>query len=104
MSLTLVVETGAGLTTSNSYATVAEANAYRDRIREAIPAGLDFEPLMTCYLTDGADPVELANGKQQGASAPPPAAAATIRRQAASQEPRLRATSHITRPRFRSGS
>jgi dihydroorotase len=46
---------------------IAEANAYRDRILKAIPAGLDFEPLMTCYLTDGADPVELANGKRQGA-------------------------------------
>ena len=45
---------------------VAEASAYRDRIRRAVPAELKFEPLMTCYLTDGADPVELANGKQQG--------------------------------------
>ena len=45
---------------------IAEASAYRDRIRRAVPADLEFEPLMTCYLTDGADPVELANGKQQG--------------------------------------
>ena len=45
---------------------IAEASAYRDRIRRAVPADLKFEPLMTCYLTDGADPVELANGKQQG--------------------------------------
>ena len=45
---------------------IAEASAYRDRIRRAVPSGLTFEPLMTCYLTDGADPVELANGKQQG--------------------------------------
>ena len=44
----------------------AEASAYRDRIRRAVPAELAFEPLMTCYLTDDADPVELANGKQQG--------------------------------------
>ena len=44
---------------------VAEASAYRDRIRRAVPAELEFEPLMTCYLTDGADPVELARGKQQ---------------------------------------
>ena len=45
---------------------VAEAASYRERIRRAVPAELKFEPLMTCYLTDGADPVELANGKQQG--------------------------------------
>ena len=45
---------------------VAEAAAYRDRIRRAIPEGLRFEPLMTCYLTDGADPAELARGKAEG--------------------------------------
>ena len=45
---------------------VAEAAAYRDRIRKAVPADLEFEPLMTCYLTDGADPVELARGKKEG--------------------------------------
>ena len=45
---------------------VAEAVAYRDRIRAAVPADLKFEPLMTCYLTDGADPVELARGKEEG--------------------------------------
>ena len=42
--------------------TVAEAKSYRERIRSAVPAGLAFEPLMTCYLTDGADPAELARG------------------------------------------
>ena len=45
---------------------VAEASAYRDRIRAAVPADLKFEPLMTCYLTDGADPIELARGKKEG--------------------------------------
>jgi dihydroorotase len=45
---------------------VEMAKGYRERILAARPAGNDFEPLMTCYLTDGADPVELANGKQQG--------------------------------------
>lgn len=45
---------------------VAEAAAYRDRIRRAVPAELKFEPLMTCYLTDGADPAELSRGKQEG--------------------------------------
>jgi len=46
--------------------TVAEAASYRERIRRAVPAGLAFEPLMTCYLTDGADPAELARGRREG--------------------------------------
>ena len=45
---------------------VAEAASYRDRIRAAVPKELRFEPLMTCYLTDGADPAELARGKKEG--------------------------------------
>ncbi|HZQ00060.1 MAG TPA: dihydroorotase [Reyranella sp.] len=45
---------------------VAEASAYRERIRRAVPAELKFEPLMTCYLTDGADPGELTRGKEKG--------------------------------------
>ncbi len=45
---------------------VAEAAAYRERIRRAVPAELKFEPLMTCYLTDGADAAELARGKAEG--------------------------------------
>ena len=32
--------------------TTAAAEAYRERILMARPAGLDFQPLMTCYLTD----------------------------------------------------
>ncbi|NJN75943.1 MAG: dihydroorotase, partial [Synechococcaceae cyanobacterium RL_1_2] len=36
--------------------TVAEASAYRDRIMAAIPAGKQFEPLMTLYLTDNTTP------------------------------------------------
>ena len=44
---------------------VAEAAAYRDRIRRAIPDGLAFEPLMTCYLTDDADAAELVRGKSE---------------------------------------
>ena len=39
---------------------VAAAIAYRDRIAGA--AGAGFTPLMTCYLTDDADPDELARG------------------------------------------
>jgi len=46
--------------------TVAAAAAYRERIRRAVPASLEFEPLMTCYLTDDADPAELARGKKEG--------------------------------------
>ncbi len=45
---------------------VAEAAAYRARIRAAVPADLKFEPLMTCYLADGADPTELTRGKEEG--------------------------------------
>jgi dihydroorotase len=44
---------------------VGEAAAYRERIRRAVPASLNFEPLMTCYLTDGADPADLLRGKQE---------------------------------------
>jgi dihydroorotase len=43
---------------------VAAASAYRDRIRAA--AGEGFEPLMTAYLTDEANPVELARGFEEG--------------------------------------
>ncbi len=44
---------------------VEAANAYRDRIRAAASQG--FEPLMTAYLTDQADPAELARGFEEGA-------------------------------------
>ncbi len=46
--------------------TVAAAAAYRERILAALPADSDFTPLMTCYLTDGADPVEIARGYADG--------------------------------------
>ena len=46
--------------------TVAAAEAYRARIVAALP-GVDFTPLMTCYLTDGADPSELVRGHETGA-------------------------------------
>ena len=39
--------------------TVASAAAYRDRIRAAIPAGSEFEPLMTLYLTDSTTREEI---------------------------------------------
>jgi dihydroorotase len=42
--------------------TVAAARAYRERILAALPEGLDFTPLMTCYLRDDTDPDEIARG------------------------------------------
>ncbi len=45
---------------------IAAAAAYRERILAAVPAGTDFTPLMTCYLTDGTDPAELARGHAEG--------------------------------------
>ncbi|HEX8514081.1 MAG TPA: amidohydrolase family protein, partial [Allosphingosinicella sp.] len=44
--------------------TAARAVAYRNRIRAAAPG---FEPLMTCYLTDDAEPAELIAGFERGA-------------------------------------
>ncbi|MBI1205870.1 MAG: dihydroorotase [Azospirillum sp.] len=44
----------------------AGARAYRDEIRAALPAGTDFRPLMTCYLTDRSDPDEIAAGHDEG--------------------------------------
>ncbi|MBV9840007.1 MAG: dihydroorotase [Sphingomonadaceae bacterium] len=46
---------------------VAAVEAYRDRILAALPAGADFTPLMTCYLTDDSDPAEIARGHASGA-------------------------------------
>ncbi|CAN5227526.1 dihydroorotase [soil metagenome] len=46
--------------------TAAAAAAYRDRIMAALPSDADFTPLMTCYLTDAADPDEIARGWKQG--------------------------------------
>ncbi len=44
--------------------TVAEAEAYRDRILAATPAGASFEPLMTLYLTDRTPPSEIEAAAQ----------------------------------------
>jgi dihydroorotase len=43
---------------------VEAARDYRKRILEATPPG--FTPLMTCYLTDRADPDEIARGHSEG--------------------------------------
>ncbi|HLY57711.1 MAG TPA: dihydroorotase [Stellaceae bacterium] len=45
------------------------ADAYRGRILAALPPGLDFTPLMTCYLTDATDPSALAAGFGRGSFA-----------------------------------
>lgn len=46
--------------------TTALAAAYRDRILAAVPEGVRFEPLMTCYLTDTTDADDLARGAAEG--------------------------------------
>ena len=47
--------------------TTAEAAlAYRQRILAAVPAGVDFEPLMTLYLTDNLAPEEISRAKAAG--------------------------------------
>src|SRR4051794_1541952 len=45
---------------------IAAVEAYRARILAALPAGAGFTPLMTCYLTDEADPRALAEGYENG--------------------------------------
>jgi len=42
--------------------TVADARAYRERILTARAQRSDFEPLMTCYLTDATSPDEIEKG------------------------------------------
>ena len=46
--------------------TAAQALAYADRIRAAVPAGIDFEPLMTLYLTDRLPPDEIVRARDAG--------------------------------------
>lgn len=46
--------------------TSALAREYRDRINAAVPAGVDFTPLMTAYLTDETVPADLATGYVEG--------------------------------------
>ena len=42
------------------------ARADRDRILAALPAGMDFTPLMTLYLTEATDPADLARAHAEG--------------------------------------
>jgi len=46
--------------------TAAQAQAYRQRILAALPAGADFEPLMTLYLTDATPPDEIRRAREAG--------------------------------------
>lgn len=46
--------------------TAEQALAYRERILAAVPPGVDFEPLMTLYLTDNTPPEEMARAKAAG--------------------------------------
>ena len=46
--------------------TANEAAHYRARIRAAVPAGVQFEPLMTLYLTDNLPPEEIERAKAIG--------------------------------------
>ncbi len=46
--------------------TTALAAAYRERIMDAVPDGVEFTPLMTAYLTDESDADDLAAGHANG--------------------------------------
>ncbi len=46
--------------------TAAHALAYKARIQAAVPAGVNFEPLMTLYLTDNLPADEIKRAKDAG--------------------------------------
>jgi dihydroorotase len=46
--------------------TSEQALAYRQRILRALPAGAEFEPLMTLYLTDRTEPAEVDRARASG--------------------------------------
>lgn len=46
--------------------TIEAAIAYKKRIIDAVTPGLDFTPLLTAYLTDGADAQEIVRGHKDG--------------------------------------
>jgi dihydroorotase len=46
--------------------TAAQAMAYRERILAAVPQGVDFQPLMTLYLTDNLPADEIRRAKEAG--------------------------------------
>jgi dihydroorotase len=45
---------------------IASGCAYRQRVLAALPAGVAFTPLMTCYLTDSTNPDEVMRGYEEG--------------------------------------
>ena len=47
-------------------ATTEAVRAYRDRILAARGPGSNFQPLMTAYLSDSSDPVDLSRGFSEG--------------------------------------
>ncbi len=46
--------------------TAAQALAYKSRIQAAVPSGVQFEPLMTLYLTDNLPADEIARAQDAG--------------------------------------
>lgn len=46
--------------------TTEQAIAYRERILAALPAGMQFEPLMVLYLTDNTPPEEIQRARDSG--------------------------------------
>ena len=46
--------------------TTAQAQAYRERILQALPTESTFEPLMTLYLTDTTEPDEIRRAVESG--------------------------------------
>ena len=46
--------------------TAEQAVAYRQRILDAVPQGISFEPLMTLYLTDKLPPEEIKKAREAG--------------------------------------
>lgn len=46
--------------------TTQDASAYRERIMNALPDGMNFTPLMTLYLTENTDPKDVEAGHASG--------------------------------------
>jgi dihydroorotase len=46
--------------------TLADAQAYHGRIMAALPKGMQFDPLMVLYLTEGTDPADVAAAAASG--------------------------------------
>jgi dihydroorotase len=46
--------------------TAAQAISYRQRVRESIPSGKDFDPLMVLYLTDNTSAQDIKEARREG--------------------------------------